>query len=135
MKIKRYLRYLLGLLFVAAGANHFFNPGLYYPLIPDYLIYPVFINYLSGALEMLFGAGLLTTRFSRLSAYGILGLLIAFIPAHIHHIRMDGCVSEQVCIPLWAAWIRLLFVHPLLIFWAWIYTGAAGRSTTGTVDT
>ena len=119
--MKKISRYLFGVLFILAGANHFISPEAYLPLIPPYLPWPEFLNLLSGFLEVALGAGLMTERYRRLSAAGIILLLIAFIPAHIHHIAMDGCVSERICVPVWAAWIRLLVLQPLLILWAYVY--------------
>lgn len=120
--MKKALRFLFGFLFILAGINHFINPESYLPLIPPYFPYPEFINILSGLLEVIFGAGLLFERYRRFSAFGIIAMMIAFVPAHMYHIQMDGCVSDQSCIPLWAAWARLLLIQPLLIFWAWVYT-------------
>jgi uncharacterized membrane protein len=117
--MKVFLRFLMGALFILAGINHFLNPESYLPLIPPYLPQPELLNLLSGALEIVFGAGLFTKEYRKLSAYGIILLMIAFIPAHVHHIQMDGCVSEQISIPLWAAWVRLIVLQPLIILWAY----------------
>ena len=110
----------MGILFVLAGINHFISPESYLPLIPPYLPYPELLNIVSGVLEVVFGAGLLTKRYREASAYGIILLMIAFIPAHVYHIQMDGCVSEQICIPLWAAWVRLVVVQPFIMVWAYV---------------
>ncbi|MFO7846642.1 MAG: DoxX family membrane protein [Balneolaceae bacterium] len=118
MKIS-FLRYLFAILLLGAGINHFLNPELYYPLIPPWLPNPWLLNLLSGLLEVLFAVGLMTKSLRKISALGIIGLMILFIPAHIHHIQMDGCVSDEICIPVWAAWIRLVILQPLLIVWAW----------------
>ena len=110
----------MGVLFVAAGVNHFISPDWYLPLIPAYLPAPEFLNYLSGALEVIFGAGLLSKTYRKVSAYGIIFLMIAFIPAHVHHIQMEGCVSGDICIPVWAAWLRLIVFQPLFILCAYL---------------
>jgi len=117
--MKNILIVLTGILFVLAGINHFINPEWYDPLMPPWLPQPEALNLLSGALEVAFGAGLMTKEYRKFSAYGIIFLMIAFIPAHIHHIKMDGCVSDQICIPLWAAWVRLIIIQPLIILWAY----------------
>lgn len=117
--MRKFLRLLMGALFILAGINHFINPGSYLPLIPPYLPFPEFLNLLSGALEVLFGVGLLTETYRKWSAYGIIFLMLAFIPAHIYHIQMDGCVTENICIPLWAAWVRLIVIQPLIMVWAY----------------
>ncbi len=46
-------------------------------------------------------------------------MLIAFIPAHIYMIQMKGCMSEAMCIPEWAAWLRLFPLQFILMWWAW----------------
>ncbi len=116
--MKNFLRYLMGVLFVFAGINHFINPEWYYPLIPPYLPLPELLNYLSGALEVILGLGLMTATYRKISAYGIILLMIMFIPAHIFHIQMDGCVSDQICVPEWVAWVRLMIVHPIIMVWS-----------------
>lgn len=120
VSLRWFFRILMAVLFIVAGVNHFISPDAYYPLIPPYLPYPVFLNLLSGVLEIVFGIGLMTARYRKLSAYGIILLMIAFIPAHIHHIQMDGCVSDNICIPLWAALIRLIIIQPLIMVWAYV---------------
>lgn len=117
--MKNFLRYLMGVLIVLAGINHFINPEWYNPLIPPYLPLPELLNYLSGALEVILGLGLMTATYRKISAYGIILLMIVFIPAHIFHIQMDGCVSDQICIPEWVAWVRLMIVHPIIMLWAY----------------
>lgn len=117
--MKNFLRYLMGILFVVAGINHFISPEAYLPLIPPYIPFQEWVNIASGGFEILFGIGLMTRKYRKASAWGIILLMIAFVPAHVHHIQMNGCVSEEICIPLWAAWVRLLLVQPLLIIWAY----------------
>ena len=105
--------------FTFAGINHFIDPEFYYPLIPPYLIYLEAINVLSGALEILFGVGLIFKSTRKYSAYLIIVMLVAFIPSHIYFIQVGGCVPNGLCIPLWVGWVRLLMIHPLMLFWVW----------------
>jgi uncharacterized membrane protein len=70
--------YTLGAFFVFAGINHFVNPHFYYPLIPDYLPFPIFINLASGLLEIALGLALFTKSYRRISALGIFILLLLF---------------------------------------------------------
>jgi uncharacterized membrane protein len=46
-------------------------------------------------------------------------LLIAFIPTHIYMIQKGGCMSPEVCIPAWVAWLRLFPMQFVLMYWAW----------------
>lgn len=102
-----------------AGVNHFIHPLFYYPLIPDYLKHPELINFGAGVLEVIFALMLLSATFRTYAAYGIILLLLLFVPSHIYFIQIGGCIPDGLCTPQWVAWIRLLLIHPLLIYWAW----------------
>lgn len=111
--------WLLGLFYMVAGANHFVNPGFYLPLIPDYFPFPGLINYVSGVLEVLVGLGVLFRKTRKRAALGIVFLLVLFIPSHVYLIQLGGCVADGLCVPLWVAWVRLIIIHPLLMYWAY----------------
>jgi uncharacterized membrane protein len=111
--------FLLGIFYLLAGANHFLHPDFYYPLIPDYLPKPVFLNDASGVIELLLGAAVLYKPSRKLACNGIIVLLILFIPSHIWFIQKGGCMSESLCVPVWVAWARLIIIHPLLVYWAY----------------
>jgi len=120
--VKKFFKYLLGIFFILAGRNHFANTEFYIPLIPDYLPFPVLINNVSGIFEILLGLGILFKKYSKIAAWGIIVLLVLFIPSHIYFIQIGACVEDGLCVPKWVAWIRLLLIHPILIFWAYIFT-------------
>lgn len=105
--------------YVLAGVNHFWHPGFYEALIPDYLPYKAVLNAVSGLAEVILGLLLISPRTRLWACYGILAMLVAFVPAHIHFIQIGGCVSGGLCVPLWVGWVRLVVVHPLLMAWAW----------------
>ncbi len=117
--------YALVIFYILAGINHFYNPAFYLPLIPPYLPKPEWINIASGISEIILGACLLYRPSRKFAAYGILLMLLAFLPAHIWLIQKNGCVGA-LCVPAWVAWVRLLVVHPLLIYWAWSYRNYPG---------
>ena len=104
---------------LVAGLNHFIQPQFYLPLIPDYIPYPGVINLVSGFLEVVFALFLLHKRLKRFGGFGIIILLLSFIPSHIYFIAIGACIPDGLCTPIWLAWIRLVIIHPLLIFWAW----------------
>lgn len=91
-------------------------------LIPDYIPNREFINKIVVFLEIIIPTGLLFDNMQRYAALGILALLLVFVLSHVYVIQAGGCIPDSLCVPLWIAWIRLLFIHPLLIFWAFIYT-------------
>ncbi len=109
-------------LYLFAGLNHFINPDNYYALIPSYLPFPELLNILAGIAEVIFAVGLFFPKYRKISAWGIILMLIAFIPAHIYFIQIDSCIPDGICVPEWGGWVRLIVIHPILIGWAWIYT-------------
>lgn len=123
--IKKVSVYLMGVFYTFAGLNHFVNPDFYIPLIPDYLAFKSGINYFSGLLEIIFGLGIFFNKTRKAAAWGIIVLLLLFIPSHIHFIKIGGCIDEGLCTPLWVAWLRMILIHPLLIFWAFFANTSA----------
>lgn len=120
-RMKRALRWLLIVFYFVAGVNHFVHPEFYLPLIPPYLSNPELINWVSGALEILLAMGVIVPRYRRQSVVLIILMLIAFIPSHVYFIQQGACVdTEGLCTPLWVAWVRLILVHPLFMWWAWV---------------
>ncbi len=109
---------LFGLFYITAGINHFRDPEFYYPLIPDYLPYHYSINVLSGIVEIALGVAIFFVKTRRIASYCIILMLIAFIPSHIYFIQIGGCADYGLCVPAWIAWVRLIIIHPLLIWWA-----------------
>jgi len=113
--MKFLFRLLFGIGLMLAGVYHFIHPEFYLPMMPGWFPMPALLNALAGAAELVLGAALLYRPTARVASYGIVVLMLLFIPVHIYMIQVGGCVSEQVCLPLWAAWVRLLVVHPLII--------------------
>ena len=104
--------------YILAGLNHFRDPNFYIPLLPDYFTYPYFINALAGAFELILAVSLFSKSLREIASYGIIAMLVAFIPSHIHFIVSTGCFEGSLCMPSWVAWARLLLIHPLLMIWA-----------------
>ena len=121
-RLKKLSLWLIIVFYAVAGINHFVNPEFYFPLIPEFLGYPRLINTISGIAEMLLALGLIFERTRKLSAWGILLMLIAFIPSHFYFIQLGGCVDGGLCTGLLIAWVRLVVVHPLLIAWSFWHT-------------
>jgi len=119
--IKKISLYILTGFFVFAGINHFINPGFYLPLIPPYFPAPELINWVSGVAEIVLAVMLLIPKARSLAGIGLIILLLAFIPAHVHHIQSGGCLNT-ICVPLWVTWVRLLIVHPVLLLWVFWHT-------------
>ncbi|MEO1259607.1 MAG: hypothetical protein AAFZ15_12455 [Bacteroidota bacterium] len=119
MSWKRTGLLLLIVFYFVAGVNHFVMPGFYGPLIPDYFPAKNALNTISGIAEILLAGGLAIQKTRSIAAFGIIVLLVAFIPAHVHFIQAGACFEGSLCVPLWVAWVRLFPIHLLLMLWAW----------------
>ena len=115
----KFLRIVLIVFYAFAGSYHFIDPEFYAGLIPDYLPYHSFINYLSGFFEIILAIGVAIPKTRLLAVKGIIVLLMLFIPSHVYFIYVGSCVESAFCVAPWIAWVRLLIVHPLLMWWAW----------------
>jgi uncharacterized membrane protein len=116
---RRFQSTVPGIFFLMAGANHFVMPGFYLPLIPDYLPWPIFLNAISGVLELAIGLGFFFSSSRKWAGLGMLLLMTFFIPSHVYFITTGGCVADGLCVPLWVAWVRLLIIHPILMGFGW----------------
>ena len=117
-RIKDILRWLYGVLFTLAGANHFFSTDFYVGIMPPYLPWHVELVYISGVCEMGLGLALLVRRFQRLAAWGMIALIIAVTPANLHMALHPELFPQFSVTGLWVR-MALQFV---LIAWAWWYT-------------
>jgi uncharacterized membrane protein len=66
--LKVITRWLLALLFIGAGINHFWHPGFYLNIMPQYLPEPRLLVHLSGVVEIVLGLMLLVPRYRQLAA-------------------------------------------------------------------
>ncbi len=116
------LKWLLGVLFVAAGLNHFWKPEFYVRIMPPYLPWPHELVLISGVFEILGGIGLLIPRLTVPAAWGLIALLVAVFPANIH-MALNPEVGADLFpnLPPAVWWARLPF-QVLFIAWAYWFT-------------
>jgi uncharacterized membrane protein len=110
--------YLMALLYVLAGINHFRKPRLYIRIIPSYLPNPKLLNTLSGAIEIILGILLCIPICSQYAALGIIALLIAVFPANLFMYLND---NASLGLPGWLLLLRLP-LQIVLIIWAYEYS-------------
>lgn len=116
--LKKINLFVLIYFYLLAGINHFVYPVNYLAIIPPYLPFKEGINYLSGALEIVCAILMAIPSLRRLGSWCIIALLAAFIPAHIYLIQVKGCPSPAFCFPEWTAWVRLIPLQFILMWWA-----------------
>lgn len=119
--IKRLSFATLVVFYFVAGLNHFRDPDFYLKLIPPYLPFPEWINILAGVIEIGFSVLLINPKTRNWAVYGIIAMLIAFIPSHIYAIQLPQFQFGTFEVPMWIIWLRLIVIHPLLILWVWLH--------------
>ncbi len=106
--------YTMASLYIVAGLFHFVKPRMYEGIIPPYLPSPRALVLISGFFEVAFGVGLLFEETRELSAWGIILMLLTFLPAHIYMLQSEKFRK----IPRWALWLRIPLQF-LLMYWAY----------------
>jgi uncharacterized membrane protein len=104
--------------YLLAGINHFRNPQSYFAIIPPWLGNVQTINSLAGIAEISLAILSLLPAFRKLACYGIILMLIAFIPSHIYMLQKGFTVNGNA-VSAWVLWVRLIVFQPLLAWWAW----------------
>ena len=110
--------YIMAILYILAGVNHFYQPKFYMRIMPPYIPWHKFMVYLSGAIEILLGILLMIPACSSLAAWGIIALLIAVFPANVYHLTSSKPGGK---FPMWALYLRLPLQGALML-WAYWYT-------------
>lgn len=106
---------VLGLLFVAAGANHFLNPDFYLRIMPPWVPAHREMVALSGVFEILGGLGVFVAPVRRWAGWGLVLLLVAVFPANLHMALNPELFPD---LPAAALWARLP-LQGVLIVWVW----------------
>ncbi|WP_035694081.1 DoxX family protein [Flavobacterium soli] len=109
--------YLMALLYVLAGINHFLRPRMYVKIIPPSFPKPELLNKITGTVEILLGILLCFPYFSKFAAIGIIALLIAVFPANLY---MYQNPKASFGLPKYLLLLRLP-LQALLMIWACLY--------------
>ncbi len=123
--IRLVLRFVMAAFYVFSGFNHFRDPAFYLNIMPPYLPAHAAAVVWSGVAEVCLGLLLLWPRGQRPAAWGIMAMLIAFLPVHVHMLVNSHLYPEA---PVLVLWLRFP-MQALLLAWAYWYTVVAVRST------
>ncbi len=110
-------QYLIGALFVLAGANHFRKPKIYERIMPPYIKAIPTMVLLSGIVEMILGFMILTPESLAIAAWGIIIMLLLFLPVHIHMLQNKEAAMNM---PKWLLIVRVPLQFGLML-WAYQY--------------
>ena len=107
-----------GMIFLTSGLLHFLKPEDFLKIMPDYLPWHRELVSVSGVFEILLGIGLQWSVTQRVSAWGLILLLIAVFPANV---QMTLHPERFQNLPVILLWLRLP-LQGLLIWWVYQYT-------------
>ncbi|SEO80945.1 Uncharacterized membrane protein [Flavobacterium sp. CF108] len=110
--------YLMAILYILAGFNHFRKPGMYIKIIPPFFKNPKILNTLSGIAEVVLGVLLMFSLTTQYAAWGIIALLIAIFPANLYMFQNK---KASFGLPKWILFVRLP-LQVVLMVWAFQYT-------------
>ena len=119
----RVSRIVLAALFAFAGTMHFIIPGQYAAIMPPALPLHRELIYLSGALEIAGGIGLLIPRTRRAAGIGLILLLLAVWPANLQMLLNARAAGASA----WAQTLLLLRLPLQLVLIAWVWRASRSR--------
>src|SRR4051812_49819032 len=114
--IKPVMLWLMAILYVAAGVNHFVRPDFYVKIMPPYLPWHLELVYASGVAEIVLGLLVLLRKWRSPAAWGLIALLIAVFPANIHMALHGELYPDLPPLLLWAR-LPLQFVLMAWAYW------------------
>lgn len=121
-KLKKVIILIMILFYFFAGVNHFIKPSTYVDLIPPYLPFPKILNYLAGFFEIALAILLISIKTRKYASWGIILMLIAFMPAHIFMIQrasLDPLSLGKFTITPLIAWLRIPLQAFLIVWTYW----------------
>lgn len=117
-RIKAVARYGMALFYIAAGVNHFRDPGFYLDIVPIWMPRPHELVVASGFVEVSLGVLVALPWTASLAAWGIILMLLAFLPVHVHMLLHNHLYPD---VP--TSFLGLRFpLQGLLILWAFWFT-------------
>ena len=82
-KIWFLLKVILALFLIFGGIQNFISPNNYIAFVPSFLPFTIAIIYVSGLFEILFGLALFFKKLEIIGAWGVLILMLLFLPIHV----------------------------------------------------
>ena len=118
LKYKHITIYIMAVLYINIGINHFVNPDFFLVIVPDYLPYHLALVYISGLFEIIFGLLLIFKKTRKIAGIGLIFLLILVFPANIFLFQSIEAQSVYE-ISQNKALVRMFFQAPLILIAFW----------------
>ena len=118
LKYKHITIYIMAVLYINIGINHFVNPDFFLVIVPDYLPCQSALVYISGLFEIILGLLLVLKKTRKIAGIGLIFLLILVFPANIFLFQSIEAQSAYE-ISQNKALVRMFFQPPLILIAFW----------------
>lgn len=109
-------RWLLAVLYFAAGLLHLYAPDTFLLITPDWVPFPRAVILMTGLCEIAGALALLTRRLRRAAGIALALYAVSVFPANVKH-ALDGLPVGPMQLGWWYHGPRLAF-QPVLVWWA-----------------
>ncbi|MEO0500304.1 MAG: hypothetical protein AAF205_07080 [Pseudomonadota bacterium] len=113
---RKIARFVLALVYMAAGLAHLLNPAPFLAITPAWVPQPELVILATGVAELLGAAGLLTRRFRHAAGIGLALYALCVYPANLNHALNGIAVGGETL--GWGYHAPRLLFQPLFIWWA-----------------
>jgi uncharacterized membrane protein len=116
---RTFFRYLLALIYLAAGIIHLRSPGGFLAITPSWVPFPAEVVAFTGIAEIAGAIGLITRRYRYAAGVGLALYSVCVFPANINHAINDIAIGGTR-LSWWYHGPRLAF-QPVFVWWAlWV---------------
>jgi uncharacterized membrane protein len=109
--------YLMAILYIAAGINHFIKPKIYLRIMPNYLPNHKLLVTLSGLAEIILGIMVCIPLLKNIAITLIILMLLVFLTVHFYMISNE---KASAGLPKWVLVLRIPMQFALM-YWAYSY--------------
>lgn len=117
--MKNFSLYAMASIYIIAGIVHLVKPEALMFLMPVWMPAPITMITLSGIAEIILGIGLIPEKTRKLSAWGIITILVVYFFVNHATMSVDFFYKESEWFFLSLLRLPMQFV---LIWWAWKFT-------------
>ena len=108
----------MSIMYIFIGIRHFTDPQYFLDIVPPHLPFKLVLVYLTGLMEIVGGAAILSPKTRKLGAYLLIFLLVSVFPANIY-LYVSETPQNLLEISKMDALIRMPFQIPLILLAFW----------------
>ena len=117
-KYKTLTIFVMGIMYVFIGIKHFTDPQYFLEIVPPQLPFKLFLVYITGLMEIIGGAAILSLKTRKMGAFLLIFLLVSVFPANIY-LYASEFPQNALGVSKMDALIRMPFQIPLILLAYW----------------